>query len=901
LGGIYINNSQVPASSGQIPFGELNSLQIWGFTKTGAWAIRFNAANTNDWLILSPHLSGNANGIYKTDSLGGALKIIGGEVVDSTSGIGIYLYNNIGAYISNIDLSNNETAIQLDGAKNFSINSCAIEARGSSTTSNNIKVTVASGITSSGIISGCYFAGGNSPVNSINLATSSVNSITIEGNRFFNFSGTAIKNGGGSNWGFISHNETDTVGSLIDSQLNFTDSRQGILHIGGSSPTFTMRDTAGTKSLLVTTGSSLTKFQELASSNTILGLDLLNERVGIGNASPGYKLDVQDTTTTASVRGLSVLQSGAISGTGYAGYFTKTGASTTNIGLYAQASGATNNYAAIFENGSVGIGTVSPTAKLQIAGTADSIQLIVKGNSTQTSDIQSWQDSSGTVLSSIMSNGGLHLIPTTGNAITASGQPVVFDSPGLANAFSWSTGGLTILGNTGQGTVPLTIKAGASQTANLQNWQNSSGTSLVVVSATGSVGIGTTTPGNLLDVSGSSTSTASAMIRNTSTNAGIAGLGIQLGSTTLDTTSRFINFLDKNGVNIGKIQAANTTSVNYAANGTDFAEWFGKEKSGETFQPGDVVIAGTTKQSVTHTTTPYDTKILGIVSTHPAFTGGVEGADKVIVALTGQVPLNIDPNSPAINPGDPLTSSTTSGLTTKATKAGNIVAKAQESWTPGSGADKIMANVNVSWSDPNAVQPLNATSSATMTTMLDATILGKLEAQGAVTFKSDVTFNGKGLFMALAEFFDKVIFHGDVEFVKRPIYDDKDMAGYAKVAVGGSEVKIVFEKEYTNNPIINITPLGKYDIKYWVTDVTTKGFTIKISPTISEEAQFNWTAFSVKDAKVVSGTLSATPTPTPTPTPTSTPSPVMIPLGTPSATLAPSPSPSATPSATPTP
>jgi hypothetical protein len=78
--------------------------------------------------------------------------------------------------------------------------------------------------------------------------------------------------------------------------------------------------------------------------------------VGIGTTSPSYKLDIADTGTTAGVRGLNVSQTGAISGTGYAGYFSKTGASTTNVGLYAQASGATNNYAAIFENGNVGIG-----------------------------------------------------------------------------------------------------------------------------------------------------------------------------------------------------------------------------------------------------------------------------------------------------------------------------------------------------------------------------------------------------------------------------------------------------------------------------------------------------------------------------------------------------------------
>jgi hypothetical protein len=49
-------------------------------------------------------------------------------------------------------------------------------------------------------------------------------------------------------------------------------------------------------------------------------------------------------------------------------------------------------------NNMVGIGTSSPTAKLQITGSTDNIQLLIKGNSTQTSNIQEWQNSSGIVL-----------------------------------------------------------------------------------------------------------------------------------------------------------------------------------------------------------------------------------------------------------------------------------------------------------------------------------------------------------------------------------------------------------------------------------------------------------------------------------------------------------------------
>ena len=90
-------------------------------------------------------------------------------------------------------------------------------------------------------------------------------------------------------------------------------------------------------------------------------------RMGLGVAAHATDiLTITSTDTTASSKALNITHSGVITGTGYAGYFSKTGGSTTNVGLYATASGATNNYAAIFEAGDVGIGTTGPTEKLTI-------------------------------------------------------------------------------------------------------------------------------------------------------------------------------------------------------------------------------------------------------------------------------------------------------------------------------------------------------------------------------------------------------------------------------------------------------------------------------------------------------------------------------------------------------
>lgn len=58
--------------------------------------------------------------------------------------------------------------------------------------------------------------------------------------------------------------------------------------------------------------------------------------------------------------------------------------------------------------GNVGISTAVPTAKLHITGTSDTQQLIIKANATQTANILEIQNSSGTVLTNISSDGGIY-------------------------------------------------------------------------------------------------------------------------------------------------------------------------------------------------------------------------------------------------------------------------------------------------------------------------------------------------------------------------------------------------------------------------------------------------------------------------------------------------------------
>ncbi len=234
--------------------------------------------------------------------------------------------------------------------------------------------------------------------------------------------------------------------------------------------------------------------------------------VGVGTTSPFAKLSVSGngyfdgnitstnlTATGTAQFGPGAMQSGnagdvqlARSGTTGALYFGSTGGKV----IYYNGSAFTFNDN-ITTTGNVGVGTASPGAKLQINGDASSITSIFRANATSPGYITLWEDSTGLDLAWIDADGSGHFGQNAGY-ITSGGD---IYGQRLNAAINLSVAGGPIdsgeaLGvrPRGAGLLGVVVKGLASQTADLQQWQDSTGAVLANVTAAGNVGIGTTTP-----------------------------------------------------------------------------------------------------------------------------------------------------------------------------------------------------------------------------------------------------------------------------------------------------------------------------------------------------------------------------------------------------------------------
>ncbi|MCA9385641.1 hypothetical protein KC717_03260 [Candidatus Dojkabacteria bacterium] len=344
------------------------------------------------------------------------------------------------------------------------------------------------------------------------------------------------------------------------------------------------------------------------------------------------------------------------------------------------------------------------------------------------------------------------------------------------------------------------------------------------------------------------------------------------------------------------------------APGADLAEIY--YTNDENIEAGDVVsIDPALYAGVKKADYKDGSSILGIISTQPGQVIGHEKKESqgrpVLLALTGRVPVKMDPESEPIEPGDFISvSDSLLGYGKKATQNGITIGKALESWEfkPEDPRDTVMVFVGVNSSQvQNSLLDIDSNSFNNSNTFdysdSDLELLSEM-----IIGSNTMNFTNSHLRIASLEISNDAWFNGSV-VIKNHVTFGSDSVGQAIIAKGDREVEVDFEERYEKPPIITLTLVDESPVRYYLDDVGSRGFTIKINASTNKDLLFNWHSFSsISDSPSVSksygdnnnnnnnnGDTNDQIVITPSPTPTSTPTPSLSPSPTPIASPTPQP------------
>jgi hypothetical protein len=228
------------------------------------------------------------------------------------------------------------------------------------------------------------------------------------------------------------------------------------------------------------------------------------------------------------------------------------------------------------------------------------------------------------------------------------------------------------------------------------------------VTGAGNVGIGTTSTSYRLNVASSSATTYVARITNSDTSNTADGLLISLAvaNASRATTNYFVGFSDGAGTVAGKIQGG-ASAVAYTTTAADLAEYFPVESGNTMPEAGEIVsLDGENGRSVVRATS--DTVPFGIVTTNPGFIGNgpickakdtrcdERYAEKnALISLVGQVPVKVSNENGDIKMGDSITISSEEGVGMKANFGDTAVGYALEVFDGGGEGQTVMVFANL--------------------------------------------------------------------------------------------------------------------------------------------------------------------------------------------------------------
>lgn len=257
----------------------------------------------------------------------------------------------------------------------------------------------------------------------------------------------------------------------------------------------------------------------------VLHVDSVNDRVGIGTTSPTTTCQIVNTDLTGGEKIVLRLTGGygnidfygshfnianinlnssqnlyiGRGGGGLAvGFFTGHNVSKFHVAGNTTIGSSYWNVAApangLLVEGNVGIGTTSPTAKLEVFYDSSNITRLENGYIT----VRRAGSANITTLDGAFSgnaNNGAHLHNTASVSLGAgdSSRALLVNSSGNVGIGITEPTARLQINNQAGATKALVIKSAPSQTANLTEWQNSAGTVIAVMDASGSLGIGSST------------------------------------------------------------------------------------------------------------------------------------------------------------------------------------------------------------------------------------------------------------------------------------------------------------------------------------------------------------------------------------------------------------------------
>ena len=402
-----------------------------------------------------------------------------------------------------------------------------------------------------------------------------------------------------------------------------------------------------------------------------------NGNVGIGTTSPAYKLDV----------------SGAVNSSGGLCIAGDCKTAWSQVGGSSQwTTSAPNVY---YDTGNVGIGTSSPTQKLEVNGSA--LIGTIYGSSAASGAL-TLQSTSSTTKGTI--NIGVDQTTTTsigqsgsaGNKLIVATDRLIVNNAGvrvngatdygdlsasklnLANpdALQFRTTNPNIQSN---GSILFTVQNAGGDNVRF-NVQNSIVSNAFVIDTNGS------TPARLLDLRDLGVS------RVVVTGTGRVGIGTTTPTKPLDV--------------VGDVNVSGTiTGGNITAKYQDVAEWV---ESSQELAAGTVVVLDSSKSNqVVASTQAYDSRVAGVISLRPGLALGEEGEGRVLVATTGRVKVKVDATGGPIAIGDLLVTSDKEGFAKKSVpveiggvhihRPGTLIGKALEPLANGSGEILVLLSL----------------------------------------------------------------------------------------------------------------------------------------------------------------------------------------------------------------